>query len=56
MAKFFGECNLIECKILEQDKEKIVVESDFGKFSIFKNTNLTIGDSFNLGLDLKKYK
>ena len=50
MAKFFGECNLIECKILEQDKEKIVVESDFGKFSIFKNTNLTIGDSFSFGV------
>ena len=56
MAKFFGECNLIECKILEKNNDNIIVESEYGKFSIFQNTNLSIGESFNFGIRPEEIK
>ena len=39
MAKFFGECNLINCQVLDEDTNSIKVKSEFGNFIIPKNNN-----------------
>ena len=50
MAKFFGECNLINCKVINKDKNNILVESEYGKFSIKKNADVSSGDSIIFGI------
>ena len=39
MAKFFGECNLINCQVLNEDTNSIKVKSEFGNFVIPKNNS-----------------
>ena len=56
MAKFFGECNLIECKILEKNNNNIIVDSEYGKFSILQKTNISAGESFNFGVRPEEIK
>ena len=56
MAKFFGECNLIKCKMIEKKNDELFVETEYGKFSIFQNTNLSVGDSFHFGIRPEEIK
>ena len=52
MATFFGECNLIECKIIEINKESILLQSSFGKFKTINHNlhSLNNGDIINFGI------
>ncbi len=56
MAKFFGECNLIACKVIEKKSDNILVDSDYGNFTIFQSTSLLIGSSFNFGIRPEEIK
>ena len=53
MATFFGECNLIDCKIINIENESATLESTFGKFKIKKNNlskKFNNGDHVNFGI------
>ena len=53
MATFFGECNLIDCKIINIENEFATLESTFGKFKIKKNNlskKFNNGDHVNFGI------
>ena len=53
MATFFGECNLLNCKILEINEESVVLESSFGVFKTKNNdlsNKLKNGDIVNFGI------
>jgi spermidine/putrescine transport system ATP-binding protein len=50
MAKFFGECNLIECKIIDKKNDTIKVESEYGQFCINQNTDFSLGESIIFGI------
>jgi len=55
MAKFFGECNLINCKVIDKNKN-IVVDSEYGKFSILREADVSIGDSIIFGIRPEEIK
>ena len=50
MAKFFGECNLISCKVLDKKNNNIHVDSEYGRFSISKDVDVSPGDSVIFGI------
>ncbi len=60
IATFFGECNLIKCKILNIDEQSIVLESNFGKFKLNKNKKnfeqLNVGDNIKFGIRPEEIK
>jgi len=56
MAKFFGECNLINCKVIDTKNNNILVDSEYGKFSIKKDANVSSGDSIILGIRPEEIK
>lgn len=56
MAKFFGECNLIECKVIDKKNDNITVDSEYGKFSIFQNVDFSVGDSITFGIRAEEIK
>jgi spermidine/putrescine transport system ATP-binding protein len=56
MAKFFGECNLIECKIIDKKEDSIVVESEFGQFLINQSIDKSTGDSLTFGIRPEEIK
>ena len=60
IATFFGECNLIKCKILNIDEQSIVLESNFGKFKLNKNKQnfeqLNVGDNIKFGIRPEEIK
>ena len=56
MAKFFGECNLINCQFLDEDTNSIKVKSEFGNFVIPKNNNATHELEFVYGIRPEEVK
>jgi len=56
MAKFFGECNLINCKVIDKKNNSIVVDSEYGKFNILKDTDVSKGDSIIFGIRPEEIK
>jgi spermidine/putrescine transport system ATP-binding protein len=56
MAKFFGECNLINCTVIDKKINNIVVDSEYGKFSILQNTNVSPGDNIIFGIRPEEIK
>ena len=56
MAKFFGECNLIECKVIDKKNDNITVDSEYGKFSIFQNVDVSVGDTITFGIRAEEIK
>ena len=56
MAKFFGECNLIKCRVTNYDSESIKVSSAFGNFNIPKNKNLNNESEFIYGIRPEEVK
>ena len=50
MAKFFGECNLFECQVVETNNEVVTLNSKFGKFKTKTNKELKIGDEIIYGI------
>ena len=56
MAKFFGECNLINCKVIDTKNNNIIVDSEYGKFSISKDANFSPGDSIIFGIRPEEIK
>ncbi len=56
MAKFFGECNLINCKVIDKNNNNILVDSEFGKFSIQKNVEVLPGESIIFGIRPEEIK
>ncbi len=50
MAKFFGECNLFECKVVESQNELVILDSEFGKFKTTTNKKLKPGDNVIFGI------
>ena len=56
MAKFFGECNLIECKVVDKKNDNITVDSEYGKFSIFQNVDVSVGDTITFGIRAEEIK
>jgi ABC-type Fe3+/spermidine/putrescine transport system ATPase subunit len=56
MAKFFGECNLIACKIIDKKEDSIVVESEFGQFLINQSIDKSTGDSLTFGIRPEEIK
>ena len=56
MAKFFGECNLIECKVIDKKNGNITVDSEYGKFSIFQNLDVSVGDKITFGIRAEEIK
>ena len=56
MAKFFGECNLINCKVIDKKNNSIDVDSDFGKFSILQDSDISSGESIIFGIRPEEIK
>ena len=56
MAKFFGECNLINCQVLNEDTNSIKVKSEFGNFVIPKNNNVSHELEFIYGIRPEEVK
>ena len=56
MAKFFGECNLINCKVIDAKNNNIIVDSEYGKFSISKDANFSPGDLIIFGIRPEEIK
>ena len=56
MAKFFGECNLINCQVVDEDTNSIKVNSEFGNFIIPKNNNLSRELEFIYGIRPEEVK
>jgi ABC-type Fe3+/spermidine/putrescine transport system ATPase subunit len=56
MAKFFGECNLIACKVIDKKMDSIFVESEFGQFLINQSIDKSIGDSLTFGIRPEEIK
>ncbi len=56
MAKFFGECNLINCQVVNQDTNSIKVKSEFGDFVIPKNNNVSHELEFVYGIRPEEVK
>ena len=56
MAKFFGECNLINCQVLDEDTNSIKVKSEFGNFVIPKNNNASHELEFVYGIRPEEVK
>ena len=56
MAKFFGECNLIACKVVDKKMDSIVVESEFGQLLINHSIDKSIGDSLTFGIRPEEIK
>ena len=56
MAKFFGECNLINCQVLNEDTNSIKVKSEFGNFVIPKNNNASHELEFDYGIRPEEVK
>jgi len=56
MAKFFGECNLINCNVIDRNNNNILVDSEFGKFSIQKNAEVMPGESIIFGIRPEEIK
>ncbi len=50
MAKFFGECNLFKCQVVETYNELVTLNSEFGKFKTKTNKELQIGDAVIYGI------
>ena len=51
LAKFFGECNLFECKIINIENDIIILDSQLGKFKTkTKTKNIKIGDNIIYGI------
>ena len=56
MAKFFGECNLINCRVVDEDTKTIKINSGFGNFILPKNTNLSRELEFVYGIRPEEVK
>ena len=56
MAKFFGECNLINCRVVDEDTNTIKINSEFGNFILPKNTNLSRELKFVYGIRPEEVK
>jgi spermidine/putrescine transport system ATP-binding protein len=56
MAKFFGECNLINCEVIDKKNNNILVDSEYGKFSISKDTDVSPGDLIIFGIRPEEIK
>jgi len=51
LAKFFGECNLFKCNIVNIESDIIVLDSEIGKFKTKnKNKNIKVGDDVIYGI------
>ena len=44
MAKFFGECNLFECNVVQTNNKLVTLSSEFGNFKTKNNKEVNIGD------------
>ena len=56
MAKFFGECNLIKCKVIDKKNDTITVDSEYGTFSIIQNFDVSVGDLITFGIRAEEIK
>ena len=56
MAKFFGECNLINCSVINQDSKSVKVSSKFGNFVIPNNASLIRDLDFVYGIRPEEVK
>ena len=56
MAKFFGECNLINCKVVDKKNNSIDVDSEFGKFTLQQKVDVSSGDSIIFGIRPEEIK
>ena len=53
LAKFFGECNLFECSVIDLEKDIITLDSALGKFKTKikdKDINIKVGDDIIYGI------
>ena len=51
LAKFFGECNLFECNIINIKNDIIILDSHLGKFETkTKSKNIKVGDDIIYGI------
>ena len=50
MAKFFGECNIFECEVIESNNELVILSSEFGKFKTKSHREIKIGDKVIFGI------
>ena len=53
LAKFFGECNLFECNIIDLEKDIVTLDSALGKFKTKiknKDINIKVGDDIIYGI------
>ena len=51
LAKFFGECNLFECNVVNVENDIIILDSELGKFkTINKNLDIKVGDIATYGI------
>ncbi len=56
MAKFFGECNLINCSVINEDSKSVKVSSKFGNFVIPNNATLNRDLDFVYGIRPEEVK
>ena len=56
MAKFFGECNLINCSVINKDSKSVKVSSKFGNFVIPNNASLNRDLDFVYGIRPEEVK
>ena len=56
MAKFFGECNLINCRVVSEDTTSVKVSSAFGNFIIPNKSNMRPGTEFFYGIRPEEVK
>ena len=56
MAKFFGECNLINCSVINEDSKFVKVRSEFGNFVMPNNSSLKRDLDFVYGIRPEEVK
>ena len=50
MAKFFGECNLINCNVVQSGNTSVVLNSEFGNFKVITSKEVNVGDEVIFGI------